>query len=156
MFNFSPEKLFLVAIIALVVLGPNRLPHAARSLGRFLAQLRHMSSSFQDEVRGALSEPMDAFNSAMGDFRPQDMPRSVRQAITSTLSPPPSSPSGASGASGASTPSPPTASSPAAPGSLPPSAASSPPVAGSPAPSPDSPVAGPGGMPVAPDDPSLN
>ena len=88
MLNFSPEKLFLVAIIALVVLGPNRLPQAARSLGRFLAQMRHMSSSFHDEVRGALSDPLDAFNSAMGDFRPQDLPRSVRQAITDTLTPP--------------------------------------------------------------------
>ncbi len=130
MFNFSPEKLVLVAIIALVVLGPNRLPQAARNLGRFMAQMRHMSSSFHDEVRGAMSEPMDAFNSAMGDFRPQDVPRSVRQAITDTLTPP-SSPS--------STPSTPS-----------PSSAAPPP------PAPDHGVAGMPGFPVAPDDPSLN
>jgi sec-independent protein translocase protein TatB len=128
MFNFSPEKLFLVAIIALVVLGPHRLPHAARSLGRFMAQLRHMSSSFQDEVRGALSEPVDAFNSALGDFRPQDMPRSVRQAITNTLI------------------------TPAAPSSSGPSPASVPP----PLPAPEPGLPGPAGFPVAPDDPSLN
>src|SRR5215469_11954347 len=93
MFNFSPEKLFLVAIIALVVLGPHRLPQAARNLGRFMAQMRHMSSSFQDEVRGALSEPVDAFNSAVGDFRPQDVTRSVRQMISDTLMPSPATPS---------------------------------------------------------------
>ena len=74
MLNFSPEKLFLVGIIALVVLGPHRLPQAARSFGRFLAQLRHMSSSFQDEVRGALHDPMDAVNSVIGDFRPPGHP----------------------------------------------------------------------------------
>jgi sec-independent protein translocase protein TatB len=128
MFNFSPEKLFLVAIIALVVLGPHRLPQAARSLGRFLAQLRHMSSSFQDEVRGALSEPVEAFNSALGDFRPQDVPRSVRQAITNTLITPAASSS---------------------PVPSPSSAAPSPPP-----PEPD--VPGGAGFPVAPDDPSLN
>jgi sec-independent protein translocase protein TatB len=130
MFNFSPEKLFLVAIIALVVLGPHRLPQAARNLGRFMAQLRHMSSSFHDEVRGALSEPMDAFNSAMGDFRPQDVPRSVRQALTDTFTVPPS-------------PSPPSATS--SPSSAPPAP-----------PAPDHQVRGGPGFPVAPDDPSLN
>jgi sec-independent protein translocase protein TatB len=133
MFNFSPEKLFLVAIIALVVLGPHRLPHAARNLGRFMAQLRHMSSSFQDEVRGALSEPVDAFNSALGDFRPRDVPRSVRQAITDTLmSPPAQSPAAQSS-------------------SAPPSPSAAPPP---PTPEPNPP--GPAGFPVAPDDPSLN
>ena len=129
MLNFSPEKLLLVAIIALIVLGPHRLPQAARNLGRFMAQLRHMSSSFQDDVRGALSEPMDAFNSALGDFRPHNVPRSVRQAITDTLMPPPSP------------------SSPAAPS--PSSAAPTPP-----APNPQ--VPGAPSFPVAPDDPSLN
>jgi sec-independent protein translocase protein TatB len=135
MFNFSPEKLFLVAIIALVVLGPHRLPQAARNLGRFMAHLRHMSSSFQDEVRGALSEPVDAFNSAIGDFRPQDVPRSVRQAITNTLITPPS----------------PASPSPAqSPSSGPPSsAAPSPPAS-------DAQVPHPASFPVAPDDPSLN
>ena len=89
MLNFSPEKLFLVGVIALVVLGPHRLPQAARSLGRLMAQLRRMSAGFQEEVRGAMAEPVDAFHSAMGDFRPQDVRRSVRDAITTTLAPPP-------------------------------------------------------------------
>jgi sec-independent protein translocase protein TatB len=93
MLNFSPEKLFLVGLIALVVLGPNRLPQAARTLGRLVAQLRHMSSNFQDEVRGALAEPTDAFNSAVADFRPPtNIRRSVRDTITSTLTPPPPTP----------------------------------------------------------------
>jgi sec-independent protein translocase protein TatB len=92
MLNFSPEKLFLVGIIALVVLGPHRLPQAARSFGRFMAQMRHMSSNFQEEVRGALHDPLDAVNSVIGDFRPPDVRRSVRDVITTTLTPPSSSP----------------------------------------------------------------
>jgi sec-independent protein translocase protein TatB len=94
MLNFSPEKLFLVGIIALVVLGPHRLPQAARTFGRFVAQLRHMSSSFQDEVRGALHDPVDAVNSVIGDFRPPDIRRSVRDVITTTLTPPSPTPTG--------------------------------------------------------------
>ena len=95
MLNFSPERLFVVGVIAMVVLGPNRLPQAARTLGRMVAELRRMSSSFHDEVRGALSEPTEAFNSALGQFRPPtNVRRSVRDAITTTLTPPaPSAPS---------------------------------------------------------------
>jgi sec-independent protein translocase protein TatB len=92
MLNFSPEKLFLVGLIALMVLGPNRLPQAARTLGRFMSELRRMSASFQDEVRGSMGEPAEAFHSAISDFRPMlDLSHSMRDAITTTLVPPTSS-----------------------------------------------------------------
>jgi sec-independent protein translocase protein TatB len=85
--NFSPEKLLLVGIIALVVLGPHRLPQAARTFGRFMAQLRHMSESFQSEVRGALDEPVSSVRSTIGDFKPPDVRRMVRDTIATTLNP---------------------------------------------------------------------
>jgi sec-independent protein translocase protein TatA len=40
----SPMELVVIAVIALVVLGPSRLPEAARSVGR---GLREMRDSFQ-------------------------------------------------------------------------------------------------------------
>ena len=88
MLSFSPEKLFIVGLIALMVLGPNRLPEAARTLGRFVAAARRLSSGLQAEVRDALAEPTSAFTTAANDFRPPDIRRSVRDAITSTLNPP--------------------------------------------------------------------
>lgn len=87
MLDLSPDKLLMLAVVALVVLGPNRLPGAARSLGRLIGQLRAMSSSLQDEVRGALHDPHDAFTSALSDFHPAQVRRSVRQAVTDTLAP---------------------------------------------------------------------
>ncbi len=90
MLNFSPEKLILVGLIALMVLGPTRLPQAARTLGRFVSELRRMSASFQDEVRDAMGEPAEAFHSAMTELRPVvNFGGSVRDAITTTLAPPP-------------------------------------------------------------------
>ena len=88
MLNFSPEKLFLVGVIALIVLGPHRLPQAARTAGRFVAQVRRMSASFQQEVREAMAEPADAVRSTVGDFQVPDLRRSVRDAVTSTFSAP--------------------------------------------------------------------
>jgi sec-independent protein translocase protein TatB len=87
--NFSPDKLFIVGLIAVIVLGPNRLPEAARTLGRFIATFRRLSSGFQTDLRDALAEPKEAFDAAMGrEFQPLDVRRSVRDAISSTFNAP--------------------------------------------------------------------
>lgn len=77
-----------MGVIALIVLGPQRLPEAARTLGRFVAQVRRMSASFQQEVREAIAEPTDAVTSAVADFRVPDIRRSVRDVVSSTFSAP--------------------------------------------------------------------
>lgn len=87
MLDLSPEKLFMLAVLALVVLGPNRLPGAARSIGRVVGQLRAMSASLQTEVREALHDPEDEFTSALAEFRPGEVRRTVRRAVTDTLAP---------------------------------------------------------------------
>jgi sec-independent protein translocase protein TatB len=81
-FDLSPEKVILLGIIALVVLGPHRLPQAARSAGQFVGNLRRMTSSLHSEVRDAIGEPMDAFTSAMGDLHPRSVSNGVRRAFT--------------------------------------------------------------------------
>jgi sec-independent protein translocase protein TatB len=65
----GPEKLILLFVIALIVLGPNRLPQAARTLGRVIGELRRVSGSFQAEVQEALADPKDALTAAVGDLR---------------------------------------------------------------------------------------
>lgn len=44
----------VVLVVALIVLGPEKLPQVARQAGRALNELRQWSSSLQDEVKGAL------------------------------------------------------------------------------------------------------
>jgi len=77
----------IIAVIALVVLGPNRLPKAARTAGRMVAELRKMSGTFHDEVRNALAEPRDALSNAVGDLGLQDLRQSVRGALTGAPAP---------------------------------------------------------------------
>ena len=38
------------------MLGPDRLPGAARSVGKALSEVRRLSSGFQNELRTALDE----------------------------------------------------------------------------------------------------
>jgi sec-independent protein translocase protein TatB len=54
MFNIGGGELIVIMLIALIVLGPSRLPDAARQIGRAMSELRRVSTSFQNEVRGAL------------------------------------------------------------------------------------------------------
>ncbi len=57
MFNITGGELVLILVMALLVLGPERLPDAARKLGKAMAQLKDLSNSFQREIKDALEEP---------------------------------------------------------------------------------------------------
>lgn len=47
MLNIGPQELLLILVVALLVVGPRRLPELARSLGKGIRELRRA----QDEVR---------------------------------------------------------------------------------------------------------
>jgi sec-independent protein translocase protein TatB len=55
--SIDPEKLLFIFIIAVLVLGPDRLPQAARTMGRVLGEVRKYVSGFQSEVSNVLAEP---------------------------------------------------------------------------------------------------
>jgi sec-independent protein translocase protein TatB len=52
--NLGSGEILVVLLLALIVLGPDRLPEAARKVGEFVRQVRQMSSGFQQEVRKAM------------------------------------------------------------------------------------------------------
>jgi sec-independent protein translocase protein TatB len=56
MFNIGGGEFLVIALIALIVLGPQRLPDAARQVGKVMGELRRMSSGFQSELKDALSD----------------------------------------------------------------------------------------------------
>lgn len=58
MFNLQGSELIIVLLLALVVLGPEKLPDAMRKAGQAYAELKKMSSGFQSEFRAAVDEPM--------------------------------------------------------------------------------------------------
>lgn len=57
MFNVTGGELLILLVVALIVLGPDKLPDAVRRAGRLLGELRRMSDGFQAELKGALDEP---------------------------------------------------------------------------------------------------
>ena len=59
MLNLGTGEVLVILVVALLVLGPDKLPGAARQAGRWLGELRRLSSGFQAELRDALQEPVD-------------------------------------------------------------------------------------------------
>ena len=53
----NPVHIAFAAIIVLLVLGPKRLPEAARAAGRGIREFRDAITRPRDEVREALAEP---------------------------------------------------------------------------------------------------
>jgi Tat protein translocase TatB subunit len=54
-FGIGMTELLVVLVVALLVLGPKRLPEIARSLGRGMAEFRRASN----ELRASLSASID-------------------------------------------------------------------------------------------------
>jgi sec-independent protein translocase protein TatB len=73
MFNIGGGEMIAIFLLALLVLGPERLPKAMGQVGRAVAQMRKLSSGFQDEIRRAM-DPIEA------PFRPGQ--ETLKPAIT--------------------------------------------------------------------------
>ena len=50
MFDIGFLELVIIAVLALLVLGPERLPKAAQTVGRWVGKARRMASTFSQEI----------------------------------------------------------------------------------------------------------
>jgi sec-independent protein translocase protein TatB len=57
-FNLTGSEIVVILLLALVVLGPEKLPDAMRRFGRTYAELKKMGSGFQQEFKAAIDEPV--------------------------------------------------------------------------------------------------
>jgi sec-independent protein translocase protein TatB len=98
-FNLQGSELIIVMLLALVVLGPEKLPEAMRKIGQLAGELRKLSAGFQEEFRKAVDEPMrevrstadllrDAvdFTKLMND-QPAEKPKSAEMASVAPADP---------------------------------------------------------------------
>lgn len=59
MFNIGGAELLVILLVALLVLGPNKLPQAARQVGHFLGEFRRIADGFQQELKTAMDDPIN-------------------------------------------------------------------------------------------------
>ncbi len=58
MFNVGGGELLIIFLVALVVLGPTKLPEAARQVGKIMGEFRRLSAGFQNELKSAMDDPV--------------------------------------------------------------------------------------------------
>jgi Tat protein translocase TatB subunit len=90
--SIGAPELLVILIVALIVLGPERLPDAARQVGRFIGEVRRISSSFQAEVRDAINvvpDTLSAPTTAASTTMAPDAPPGPSPEIEGMVAPPP-------------------------------------------------------------------
>src|ERR1700759_2436150 len=56
MFDIDTGKLLIVAVLALIVIGPKDLPRVMRQVGQTVGRLRRMASEFQGQFMDAIKD----------------------------------------------------------------------------------------------------
>lgn len=81
MFDVGFSELLLLAIVALVVLGPEKLPHAARVAGAWVARIRRTISTMQTEIERevAADEVRQAMEKQFAAMGGQDFMRGLQE-----------------------------------------------------------------------------
>lgn len=54
--NIGGGEVLVILLVALLVLGPDKLPGAARQVGRVMGEIRKVTGGFQQELRRAIDE----------------------------------------------------------------------------------------------------
>ena len=68
--SLEPNEVLIILLVALVVLGPRRLPTAARKIGEAYRHLRRVSASVKAEFDSAVEEvsaPLRDVSASIGD-----------------------------------------------------------------------------------------
>ena len=56
MFNLDPAKLLIIAVVAIILLGPDRLPHVARQVGGFWRTFNDYRHRMESQVRESMPD----------------------------------------------------------------------------------------------------
>ncbi len=79
MFNLQGSEIIFILLLALVVLGPEKLPGAIKRAMQTYAELRKLGTGFQDEFRSAIDEPMREMRETADLIKDQVDPKKFAQ-----------------------------------------------------------------------------
>ena len=82
MFNIGPAELIVILLVALLVVGPKRLPQLGRTIGKSMREFRKASEDFKQSMEFGVDED---------DF-PEEKPDGQEPTETTTHPPKPDQP----------------------------------------------------------------
>ena len=81
MVDINGWEFIALIVLAVVILGPERLPEYAAKLGRFVRQARSMAEGAKGQLREQMGPDFDDINWKQYDPRQYDPRRIVREAL---------------------------------------------------------------------------
>ena len=96
MLDIGWSEMMLIAVVAIMVIGPKELPRALRTIGQGIGKARAMTRDFQSSVNDMIAETEleDLRRSAnsIGDFNVNNLLDDTSAADLNTATPPPPTP----------------------------------------------------------------
>ena len=80
-FGLTFDKLLIIGVIALILLGPERLPHYAAQLARLVKSLRALAAGAKERMREEMGPDFDDIDWKQLDPRQYDPRRIIREAL---------------------------------------------------------------------------
>jgi sec-independent protein translocase protein TatB len=80
-FGLTFDKLLVIAVIAVFLIGPERLPHYAAQLARFAKAMKSFVGQAQDRLRDEMGPEFDEVDWKKLDPRQYDPRRIIREAL---------------------------------------------------------------------------
>ncbi|MET1152898.1 Sec-independent protein translocase TatB [Arthrobacter sp.] len=81
MFGINGSELIILAILAVVILGPERLPEYAAQLARFVKQLKTMAAGAKEQLREEVGDDIVDMDWRKLDPRQYDPRRIIKEAL---------------------------------------------------------------------------
>src|SRR5258706_8342395 len=81
MFDIGASEIFVIGVVALIVIGPERLPRVAKTLGHLFGRLQRYVSEVKSDINREIElEELRALKATM-----QDAARTIEQSVTSQV-----------------------------------------------------------------------
>jgi sec-independent protein translocase protein TatB len=81
MFDIGASEIFVIGVVALIVIGPERLPRVAKTLGHLFGRLQRYVSEVKSDINREIElEELRALKTTM-----QEAARTIEQSVTSQV-----------------------------------------------------------------------
>ena len=88
MFDIGWTELLIIAVVAIIVVGPKDLPRMLRSLGRYAGQLRRTAGEFRSQFDEAIRESeLDELRSSLKDAADMNPVNQIKDTVSESLAP---------------------------------------------------------------------
>jgi len=88
MFDIGWTEILIIAVVAIIIVGPKDLPRMLRSLGRYAGQLRRTAGEFREQFDEVIRDSeLDELRSSLQDASDLNPINQIKDSVTESMAP---------------------------------------------------------------------